>query len=297
VRPTLTPPSQRVLARKVAAHYGMRCEPTADEGVCLSKGQACRGPPSRLQDVPVTEPANAAQSAPVAPSGALARVQRVMRRSASGGGGGGLGGGGSGEPSSQPSTPKSMEEREAEYERVRERILGSSAALAEAAAQPGVCREGSGGEQSAPAEGAPSDCAAAAALRSEPSGVAAPAQPPPPAAPAAAALHTMTAQQQAQARRATLRDRAADAADPDFQRGGAARGMHAGHAVYAQPQPYAGYEGYEAAPYGYAQSMAHHFPALGSQQQPFMPPLSAPPQWNGGGMYWQPESQAHAQGW
>ena len=160
----LTPPvplclAQRMLVRKVAKHYLLLCDPTPDDGVCLTKTEKSRPPPSRLQDVPVlsdtdTGRGSTADCGPPSDSGPPRVVMGVMRRNASSSSslGGAGGGGGQGQ-----APPKTVEEREAEYERARERILGRSSDTepsgggAPEAGQPGQSRAGLEAWAAAPA--------------------------------------------------------------------------------------------------------------------------------------------------
>ena len=213
----------------------MGCEATAGEGVCLFKTPAGRGPPSRLQDVPLASASDAGD-----PGGSQqqpARVVGVMRRTGSGGAqASGLGLGGS----AQPQPPKSVEEREAEYERARERILGSSDGAA------GVAPAQRAGE-------APPATGGAAGASAAPQEDASAPQP-------------QQAQQQPGARqgvgggapRALWRDREKDLADPDFRRrSGGAYGQAQGYGV-----------AYVAAGFG-----QEEFPALGAA-------AAAAPRWS-----------------
>jgi hypothetical protein len=203
-----------MLVRKVAKHYLLLCDPTPDDGVCLTKTDKSRPPPSRLQDVPVlsdSDPGrgNACDNAPASDNAPPRVVMGVMRRNASsssslGGAGGGSGAG--------QAPAKTVEEREAEYERARERILGRSSDTE--AASSGGC---------APADEAGlSATACRGEGRLEP-GAAAAHAPELPVDGGASGTAVSYGDPQAPSRRgggakALLRDREKDLVDPDFVR-------------------------------------------------------------------------------
>ena len=199
-----------MLVRKVAKHYLLLCDPTPDDGVCLTKTEKSRPPPSRLQDVPVLADtdsgrASASDNAPASDAAPPRVVMGVMRRNASsssslGGAGGGAGAG--------QAPPKTVEEREAEYERARERILGRS----------------SDTEAASSGNGAPADAGQPGPIRGGvDAGAAAPTAPELPVDGGASGAVSYGEQQQAPSRRgggakALLRDREKDLVDPDFVR-------------------------------------------------------------------------------
>lgn len=119
---------QRSAVRKVSQHYGLAAEAQPEDGgVALCCTGLTRVPSSRLADV--AGPARAPEDdqpaglalASAAADGAPPRVVGVMRRSPSASGGA---------DARAPSTAAvlSVEEREAAYERARQRILGADAA-------------------------------------------------------------------------------------------------------------------------------------------------------------------------
>lgn len=236
----------------------MRCEPTESEGVLLSKGAGSRTPPSRLQHVVVSEE-------PLSAAGAPQRPQRVMRRNGSGGGGAAAGTLDAAPSSAFPAPVvvrgggRSVEEREAEYERARERILGlSSGDSPHAASGDGEAQAPPAEESEAPLVPPPCYTHAASPPPSSPPPPLPPPQPPQPPSPAQSSqAATGGGATPARMQRATRRNRDADRDDPDFHR--PAYGYTHAAMPYAggyMPGAYDGYvAGYDAAPYGagYAQ--------------------------------------------
>lgn len=242
--------------RKVAAHYGLAVEAGPDAGaVSLCRTGATRIPATRLQDLPGPRPSSDEEGphaglglAAAGPADAGApRVVGVMRRSPSASGA---------SDARAPAAPvgMSVEEREAAYERARERILGAATADAPAPddgntqqAAPAPQREAAA-QQAAETAAAERD-AAADARRAAPAASGAPPQ------------GGSSAQ-----RRAVMRDREKDLADPDFARrappqhyGGGPMGGPMGPGAYGFGQA-----PYGEAPYGYAQQQGGDYPPLGA---------------------------------
>ena len=122
---------QRTAARRVAAHYGLAVEATPEDGgLALCRTGATRVPATRLQDVAGPARPSADDDAALGlglaaggagPEAGPPRVVGVMRRSPSASGA---------SDARAPAAPAAMsvEEREAAYERARERILGAATA-------------------------------------------------------------------------------------------------------------------------------------------------------------------------
>lgn len=210
-----------MLARKVAKHYQLLCDSTLEDGICLTKTERSRPPLSRLQDVPVVSDSDRAASASAeaaaqAPGGVAEPprvVKGVMRRNASSSnslGGAGMAGGAGQAPQ------KTVEEREAEYERARERILGRTS---DADAAPDAAASAS----TAGVVDAPSFANSAPAVPLNEAGA---------QGPDAGGQRTRTS-----GARALLRDREKDLADPDFVRGGYGVPMAPAYSAVPMPWP------------------------------------------------------------
>lgn len=195
---------QRRLAHLVAAHYGLSGE-TAQGGefFVLLRTPAARIPPARLSDV-------ADDSA--GPGGGSGRLVGLMRRGASGST---LGG-----PNSAGQQQRSVEEREAEYERARQRILGVASA-AEAQPAPQLATANEPLMQAQPSEQQPPQALERRAAAPSMGGGAEPAL----------SSGEASSSQRPRAGRALLRSpsqRAADMMDPDFVRPPSGAFLYAG---------------------------------------------------------------------
>lgn len=263
--------------RKVAAHYGLAVEAAPElGGMVLCRTGATRIPATRLQDLPGPRPSD--EEGPHAGLGLTAagpadagapRVVGVMRRSPSASGA---------SDARAPAAPAGMsvEEREAAYERARERILGAATADAPAPDDGSV-------QQAVPVpqrEDAVHQAAEAAAAERD---AAADARR---AAPAASGAAPPGGGGSSAQRRAVMRDREKDLADPDFARRApplqyGASGGQMGGAM--GPGAYGfGQAPYGEAPYGYAAQQSGDYPPLGTAGRGG---------WSGGGGgggYWPP---------
>ena len=274
---------QRQAARRVAAHYGLAVEATPEDGgLALCRTGATRVPASRLQDVP-GPPRSAAEddaalglglaAGGAGPEAGPPRVVGVMRRSPSASGA---------SDARAPAAPAAMsvEEREAAYERARERILGApiaDAPAADDAAQQPAAAPPQRESAAQPAASAPAEWEREAA--------APPAAERDAAAPGAATPAPSSASAQ---RRAVMRDREKDLADPDFARPAPPMMPYGGGMVGgpAGPGPY----GFGAAPYGDMGAPYGYGGGMGMGGGPDFPPLGAAAgngggRWSGGGGY------------